>query len=153
MPRVWYESIQNRQGLGLLQHSPTELRRAGCSQYRDVQPFYFANHTIQASVTSYNLDNCAMMADAFLLAWNQTNYFHECVPLTQGSWHFLLALMNPIKSQAETLSSVKRVPPIPISIWTHPLTLVSMHHVSTDYNIPHFSCMWLPRHQYFRRIP
>jgi len=26
-------------GLGLLEHSLTELRKAGCSHYRDVQPF------------------------------------------------------------------------------------------------------------------
>jgi hypothetical protein len=52
MPDLWHENVQNRQGLGLLRHSPTELRRAGCSRHRDVQPFYFANHTFQASVTS-----------------------------------------------------------------------------------------------------
>ena len=30
--------------------SLTELRRAGYSQHRDVQPFYFVNHTKQAIV-------------------------------------------------------------------------------------------------------
>ena len=39
MPDLWHENVQNRQGLGLLRHSPTELRKAGYSRYRDVQPF------------------------------------------------------------------------------------------------------------------
>ena len=39
LPDLWHKNVQNRQGLGLLRHSLTELRRAGYSQYRDVQPF------------------------------------------------------------------------------------------------------------------
>ena len=45
MPGVQDEDVQNRQELGRLRHSLTELRRAGYSRYRDVQPFYFTNHT------------------------------------------------------------------------------------------------------------
>ncbi len=45
-PELRYESIQNWQGIGLLEHSLTKPRKAGCSQYRDVQPlFYSLNET------------------------------------------------------------------------------------------------------------
>ena len=49
MPGMRDENVQNRQKLVrqfILTH-----RRAGYSRYRDVQPFYFANHTFQANVT------------------------------------------------------------------------------------------------------
>ena len=46
MPDLWHEDVQNRQGLGLLRDSTTELRRAGCPRHVPGCPaFYFANHT------------------------------------------------------------------------------------------------------------
>ena len=46
MPDLWHEDVQNRQELGLLRHSLTELGRAGYSRYRDVQPFFILRITL-----------------------------------------------------------------------------------------------------------
>ena len=48
MPDLWHQNVQNRQGLGLRRRSPTELKRAGFSRYRDLQPFYFAQSHISS---------------------------------------------------------------------------------------------------------
>jgi hypothetical protein len=44
------QKYSERKELDLLLHSLTELRRAGFSRCRDIQPLYFTNHASQAFV-------------------------------------------------------------------------------------------------------
>jgi len=53
MPDLWHENVQNRQELGLLQHSLTELGRAGYSRYRSVQPFFILRITLNKLLFNY----------------------------------------------------------------------------------------------------
>ena len=97
----------------------------GSPRWPPREPLFVWDGTKQASV-ALSTHFGRLCNDGWCLASSHETrpaIFHDCIPLTQGSWHFPLSLMNPIKSQAETIIS------------------------------PPFSCMWLPHHHYFRRIP
>ena len=40
LSELWHESVQDRQGLGLLRHSRPELRGAGYPRYQNIQPLF-----------------------------------------------------------------------------------------------------------------